>query len=50
MNATALLVIDMQEDFVRGPMAVPGVEALAMLRSALAPSPLVLAASPFCGS
>lgn len=29
MNDTALLVIDMEEDFVRGAMAVPGAEALA---------------------
>ncbi len=29
MNDTALLVVDMEEDFVRGPMAVSGAEALA---------------------
>lgn len=29
MNATALLVVDMEEDFVRGPMAVPGAEDVA---------------------
>jgi ureidoacrylate peracid hydrolase len=30
MNDAALLVVDMEEDFVRGPMAVPGAEALAL--------------------
>jgi nicotinamidase-related amidase len=29
MSRTALLVVDMEEDFVRGPMAVPGAEELA---------------------
>jgi nicotinamidase-related amidase len=29
MTQTALLVIDMEEDFVRGPMAVPGAEPMA---------------------
>jgi ureidoacrylate peracid hydrolase len=29
VNDTALLVVDMEEDFVRGPMAVSGAEALA---------------------
>jgi nicotinamidase-related amidase len=29
VNDTALLIVDMEEDFVRGPMAVSGAEALA---------------------